>query len=149
MAKLDSKEIPYVMLVTLLLGIIVILGSAVTYLGSSPVGQFTAEYVSYGPIIKTRIGYHTECANETCVAVPGSGANQCSSNSDCVVETHNICSYGQCTEVTGAGTDECSVNSDCRHNICWTNTSYNGSLYQCIPVYAPGTNECTTSADCY
>jgi hypothetical protein len=56
---------------------------------------------------------HTECQNQQCVSVSGAGTDECSANSDCIVQTHKACQNQQCITVDGAGTDECSQNSDC------------------------------------
>lgn len=72
MVKLDSKEIPYIMLITLLLGIIVVLGSAVSFFGA-PTGQFRASSVGF--VEHTIISRQPIRDNSTCYDSDG-GVNK-------------------------------------------------------------------------
>jgi len=63
---------------------------------------------------------HSECISNTCTLVAGDGIDECSTNTDCLIEMHSECINLQCVEVEGAGVDECSVNNDC--SICGDGT---------------------------
>jgi hypothetical protein len=85
---------------------------------------------------------HKVCQSQTCVEVNGYGANECSSNSDCVVvQTHLECSSMACVEITGSGTDQCTQDCDCYHMECINEA--------CVRVNGDGTDQCTQNTDCY
>jgi hypothetical protein len=56
---------------------------------------------------------HMACQNETCVTVPGQGADLCKTDADCLPATHLACRQFACTAVNGAGENECFRDADC------------------------------------
>jgi len=57
---------------------------------------------------------YNKCNGSQCVSVDGLGADQCSSNSDCVELKHNECNaQQQCVVVSGQRDDECQTSSEC------------------------------------
>lgn len=59
---------------------------------------------------------HTECSNQTCQTISGSGANQCSNDADCQPQSFHFECYAPkkvCLKKSGAGTNQCVTYSDC------------------------------------
>jgi len=140
MKKIDSKELPYIMLITLLLGVIIILGSAVNFLGKSPTGQFMASSTFYTgtlsqpsqppqPALLNRSGI---CIGPWCIDIlPPWFPDECNVTGplilipgifgqswmcDTVQATHAGCVLGQCVELLGSAPNECTLNSVCTLN---------------------------------
>jgi hypothetical protein len=130
-------------------------GSTVTFTIPSSHLQNNSEYtlfwavdkkLSTGKTIKITVTdvTHKECnVSDQCVAVAGSGSDQCQTHADCAPPTHKECDTGQCVSVEGSGTDICSIHTDCKYKKCDTSD-------RCVTVNTntPRADLCNDDDDC-
>ena len=91
------------------------------------------------------------CQGQACVFMltPAPGAKQCSSNEQCVVNTHTECNgSNQCVSVGGEGPNQCIDNIDCL-NLGGMHTVCNGLTCQNVAdITGEEDNGCSIDADC-
>lgn len=83
---------------------------------------------------------YSECKDNSCVLVTGSGEDKCRGNQDC--GTHSICESNACKIVSGDGASQCADDNDCQgtHTVCQNQA--------CVTIPGPGANECGSNLDC-